>query len=250
MTQLFDLIRSVVQNRGDQTYTVLPNAMAEAEVAALTPTMTPASPAPIAVTPADGASSDFVAISETLAETLAPAESLLESDENGALPEIFGDMAKNDGGIAGSADNFSFGTSNGGILSISGAITPVAGERPAADPVYNDTFDFDAFVDDGLIDFTPAPAEPPVEVTTAGVSGGTPAADIPVAGNNGGIPVHPVGCGCVACGGDGHDHSQDHDPEAYASDGGDTPTPVEGGPSDGFSVSSISTSGQNDIDSL
>lgn len=250
MTQLFDLIRNVVQNRGDQTYTVLPNAMAETELAATPPSVAPASPAPVTTTLADGASIDFVAGSDTLTDTLAPAESPLEPVGNGALPEIFGDTADNDGGLSGAADSFSFGTANGGILSVTGTITPVAGERPAADPVYTDTFEFGAFADDGVIDFTPAPAEPLAELTTAGVSGGAPAADIPVAGNNGGIPVHPVGCGCVACGGDGHDHSHDYDPQAYASDGGDSPAPVEGGPSDGFSVSSISTSGQNDIDSL
>ena len=250
MTQLFDLIRNVVQNRGDQTYTVLPNVMAETEFAAPAPSVTPASPAPIATIPADGASTDFVAVSDTLTDTLVPPEPLLEPSGNGPLPEIFGDTAENGDESTGSIDSFSFGTSNGGVLSVTGTISPVAGERPAADPAYNDTFEFGAFADDGLIDFNPAPAEPPTELTTAGVSGGAPAADIPVAGNNGGIPVHPVGCGCVACGGDGHDHSQDYDPEAYASDGGDTPTPVEGGPSDGFSVSSLSTSGQNDIDSL
>ena len=70
---------------------------------------------------------------------------------------------------------------------------------------------------------------------------------------NGGFPVHPVSCACGPCCGQSQDHDVDtlqNLANAFASDGGDAPTPQEGGPSDGLSVSLISSSGSNDIDSL
>ena len=77
--------------------------------------------------------------------------------------------------------------------------------------------------------------------------------DLPTSEENGGFPVHPVSCACGPCCGQSQDHDVDtlqNLANAFASDGGDAPTPQEGGPSDGFTISTISTSGDNAIDSL
>ena len=59
--------------------------------------------------------------------------------------------------------------------------------------------------------------------------------------------AHGNDCPCGACGEAGHDYST---VIADAADGGDSPTPQESTPTSGFTVSGVSSSGENAIDSL
>ena len=239
MTKLIDLTRSVLDPRGDDIRAdrIVPSGITDkADVFAQ-------STRPDTVQPA--------AEGSILSDT--PPEDLL-SVAPGDLPDIFPDtfyegFENGDADLAG--DTFSFGEAVG----TPPASQPAAGAATAATltadssqivpaPIDNG-FDFGPLANDHAIDFSSLDSATPATVT----ANATPVAGAEIGDNNGGIPVHAVGCACTDCcaegDGDGHNH-----PQAYASDGGDEPTPVDGGPTSGFSVSTISTTGNNAIDSL
>ena len=256
MTKLIDLMRDAVLNRGDQSDTVLSDATAAPWISNPTRTTNP----PIDSTSASTISQTTAAIPSPssvtgdvdilgMPEALSAADPLAEEDNYDTLSDIFGnEFDPTD--VFGRSDSFTFDSA--AKDKPLGIDQPVSNQTPATQSTSIDGFTFGEFSNDDVIDFTP------VETNASAVTvpADTAITDTPVAGNNGGIPIHPVGCGCVGCSPDedahGHNHGHDHgsDSHAYASDGGDTPSPVEGGPTDGFTISTISTTGQNDIDSL
>lgn len=180
---------------------------------------------------------------------------LHESDPRAPLPEIFGeDTSTHD--FYGRGDAFSFADT---VQQLQAAretgtgISSPAGIATGAPATAGHDFAFESFVQDENFDFTAIETD----TQTTAVFNATPGSEGPVAGNENSFPVHPVGCGCHDCSADedGHEdghHGHDHpdEPEALASDGGDGPVPSEGGPSSGFSTSSVATTGDNAIDSL
>jgi Ca2+-binding RTX toxin-like protein len=246
MTKLIDQLRDSVLNRGNQTYEVL--APADFADTAGSPAgesgqrnnATP-SAAAIPSSPLSEYESDIFSSPETLS-------SLDGKTENGAfgpMPDIFGEELGT-GTDFGSADNFSFGAGVQDKTAGTGAQETT--QASVTQSTVNGGFTFDEFSNDHLIDFTalssdvaPSPDAPATTVSVA-----TPDVDGPVADNGVDAQVHPAGDGDGD--GDGHDHGAES--YAYAADGGDTPSPVDGGPTSGFAISTVSTTGQNDIDSL
>lgn len=239
MTKLIDLVRDTVLNRGVEAGGLLPDTA---------PTAIPAVPASQSA-PANGHTATMPSVThdESRLDNADPADTTMFLDGEpldaalNPMPDIFGGDFGSDSGL-GDTDNFSFARSLDDRGPESGTLTiPSA---PASQSIENSGLVFDHVTNDHLIDFTELPSDTPAPA----VSSTPPAVNTPVANNAPYNQVHPVGCGCHGCAqgaGDEHDHGH-----AHASDGGDTPTPVDGSPTSGFTISTIPTTGQNDIDSL
>ena len=246
MTKLIDQVRDSVLNRGDQTYEVLPDAAPSADFAdtAGSPagksgqrnTATQSATA-IPTFPSSENESDIF----DAPETLSSLDGETENGGFGLMPDIFGEELSS-GTDFGSADSFSFGA--GVQDKTPGTSAQETTQASATQGTVNDGFTFDEFSNDHLIDFTALSSDtaPSSDTPATTVSVATPAVDGPVANNGLDAQVHPAG--------DGHDHDHGSESHAYAADGGDTPSPVDGGPTSGFAISTIPTTGQNDIDSL
>lgn len=244
MTKLIDQVRDAVLNRGGESYELLPGM--RSENAAQQPPTTSSNVAKPSFPLGEG-DADHLDISEVLAVTTG------ETDDGSLelVPDLFGEDASSS--IAfGFDDNFSFGA---GLNNQTPDIGPQSSiQTPDSQNARSEGFAFNDFTSGDPIDFIDLSSETvePSDTPAATVSVAPPVVETPVAYNGTDFPVHPVGCGCHGCAaegnGDGHDHGSQSD--AYASDGGDTPPPVDGGPTSGFTVSTVATTGQNDIDSL
>jgi serralysin len=262
MTKLIDLMRDAVLNRDGQAHELLPGATVTSEFANTAPAGTqaektgqPALTQP-ALTTSGAAALPSFSLDESEMDIFGAPEALTQLDgvtDDGALdpmPNFFGEEF---GTGFGDTDSFSFGAGRDDAAPGVGA--QVTTNARASEGAQNDGFGFDEFSNDHLIDFADLTSATPT--TTEYVSVTTPTTTTPVANNGNDIQVHPVGCGCGDCAveSDGaHDHSHDHDhgseSHAYAADGGDTPSPIDGGPTSGATISTVATTGQNDIDSL
>ena len=238
MTKLFDLARSVLPAARTDIHDLNAGAPANAD------------PIPVAI-PVDPiatetAMEDVLGTSREDMIATPPPETAPEE-----MPDIFGG-AFDAADVIGSNDSFSFNNASDTPLRVDGvAPSSSSSAVPTGTPA---TFQFESLAQDEIIDFTQV--GPDTVATT--VLGATSDPGGPASGNEHSIPVHPVGCGCTDCCADDDEHHDDdhhgHDhpdqPVALASDGGDEPTPSEGGPTSGFSTSSVSTTGDNAIDSL
>lgn len=258
MTKLIDLVRDAVLNRGDQSYELLPAATAPSRLAdsatSNTATDKPGDPTPatsgtaaMPSFPFSGSEADVFGAPEPLASLdLASLDTAADDDALNILPDVFGEDL---GTGLGDTDSFSFGAAKNDTAPAAGAQTTPNSRVPedarTSESARDSGFAFDEFSNDPLIDFTELSSETPA------LTDPVPTADSPVANNGADIQVHPVGCGCHGCAaGDDHNHDHQSDSHAFAADGGDTPSPVDGAPTGGFAVSTIATTGQNDIDSL
>jgi serralysin len=235
MTKLIDLTRNVLDPRGDDMRAdrVIPPGLTEN--AAISPK------------PQESASSDSVlpAPEGPILSDTSSADVL--SGAHGDLPDIFYEGLNTDeADIAG--DTFTFGETletTSVSQSAASASSTAASSQTIPAPI-DVGFDFASFAQDDIIDFSPAEAvHSPVAIADT--------APAPLAENGQHLADHPAGCGCTDCCAEGEDNAHDHGhnhPEAYASDGGDDPTPADGGPTSGFAISTISTTGDNAIDSL
>ena len=249
MTKLTDLMQGVLGIPAIRPLDAHPANVASAGLQVPTPTSE--SPSPL---------QQQVGISYALSPDPAHLQSEIDADALPDLVQIFEDSASGLSALD-TSDTFSFAEPASGqrLRNEDGGARPAPGAQDA--PVPDGTgIEFksdarnDVYAEDALIDFTVLYPDPPAPAVTSAPDASTDGqATSPVAGNEAGYSVHPVGCGCTGCCGDSeneHGHDHDADPHVLASDGGDTPTPADGGPTSGFSISSISTSGQNDIDSL
>jgi len=253
MTKLIDQVRDAVLGRVGQTDMVLPDTDTAAVSAPADPSRA-ASPqnnstAPSTANPAPDATLASLAAGENV-DILDARDRTAGEDEYDALPDFMGEAFELTAEF-GTPDNFSFDAATTGRPP---GLGPTAqNDIPASQTTGIDEFAHGDISTDDVLDFSSIQTEvSSVSITTNAAE--TAVAYTPVGNNNGGFPVHPVGCGCNDCCADGADHDHSHGDEsvshAYAADGGDAPSPVEGGPTSGFATSSISFSGQNDIDSL
>ena len=191
---------------------------------------------------------DFLTPADSLSDPVpadvlgAPADDLA-----GALPEIFSEEAVGTQDGFGADDTFSFGGTfpPAAAARATGTVSPAdSSSGPTASMQNSSAFEFLSFAQDDAFDFASAEAD---AALLAGAGTGL-AIEAP------GVPLSDSGQTVASQAGtddhDDHGHNHPDQPQALASDGGSEPVPSESSPTSGYSTSSVSTTGDNAIDSL